>query len=167
MVRRISKVRKIVQIFKDAGYPISIKMRLGMNQMDKENKVYLHLIDGVDADFFIVHARHALQGYNEPADFGVYAECVKTGKKIVANGDIKTKEQIEGLKKIGMAGAMIGRAAILEPTIFNQLKGIVVGDKETALKEFFALSEKYGEPFRYRKNVDKHFRNQAIIFQKG
>ena len=76
----------------------------------------------LDADFFIVHARHGKERDKDPADFSVYEECVQTGKKIIANGDIKTKEQIEYLKSIGIKGAMIGREALDNPQIFNQLK---------------------------------------------
>ena len=123
LVRRIAKTRKLVQIFKDRGFPISIKMRLGLNKLDKERKVYLNLIDAVDADFFAVHARYGAQTYSEPADFSVYEECVKTGKRIAANGDITKAEQIEKLKEIGISDFMIGREAVSYPAIFNRLKG--------------------------------------------
>jgi tRNA-dihydrouridine synthase len=69
-----------------------------------------------------VHARTAKQTERNPADFSVYAKCVDTGKQIVANGDIKTKKQVEELEKIGLSGAMIARAAIDNPKIFNELK---------------------------------------------
>ncbi|MEA3429941.1 MAG: tRNA-dihydrouridine synthase family protein [Nanoarchaeota archaeon] len=122
LIKRISKVRKMVEVVRDHNYPVSIKLRLGMNKYEKEKKVYLNLINGVDADFFIVHARHGKETYRNPADFSVYKECVKTNKVIIANGDIKTKERIEYLKSIGVKGAMIGRAAVINPDIFNSLK---------------------------------------------
>ena len=92
-----------------------------MNKFEKEKKSYLNLIKEVDADFFIVHARHGKETYKNPADFDVYKECVKTNKIIIANGDIKTKEQIKYLKSIGIKGAMIGRAALENPNIFKNL----------------------------------------------
>ncbi|MBR9703035.1 tRNA dihydrouridine synthase DusB, partial [Candidatus Woesearchaeota archaeon] len=94
----------------------------GMNQFEKEKKSYLNLIKEVDADFFVVHARHGKEKENSPADFDVYKQCVETGKRIIANGDIKTKEQIIFLKSIGIKGAMIGRGAIKNPNIFAELK---------------------------------------------
>ena len=156
MIKRVMKNKKLVDVIKDRGYNVSIKLRLGLNAFEKSRKVYLNLIDAVNADFFIVHARHAGQFYNEPADFSVYEECVKTGKTIIANGDIKTKEQIEFLKKIGVKGVMIGRTAVNDPTIFARLKGIKHISKEEMIAEFNNLSEKYGEAFKYRKNVAKH-----------
>ena len=121
MIKRISKVKKIVQTIRDYGYPVSIKLRLGMNKFEKEKKVYLNLIKEVDADFFIVHARHGKETYKDPADFTVYDECVKTNKRIIANGDINTKEQMEYLKSIGVKGAMIGRAALKNPGGFGEV----------------------------------------------
>jgi tRNA-dihydrouridine synthase len=53
MVKRISKVRKLVALVKENDYPCSIKMRLGLNKLEKERKVYLNLIDAVDADFLL------------------------------------------------------------------------------------------------------------------
>lgn len=122
LIKRINKVKKIIQTIKNYNYPTSIKLRLGMNQFEKEKKVYLNLIKELDVDFFIVHARHSKETYKNPADFSVYEGCVKTNKVIIANGDIKTKEQIDYLKSIGLKGAMIGQAALKNPNIFNEIK---------------------------------------------
>ncbi|MBR9692927.1 tRNA-dihydrouridine synthase family protein [Candidatus Woesearchaeota archaeon] len=121
LIKRISKVKKMVQTIRNHNYPVSIKLRLGMNAFEKEKKTYLNLINEVDADFFIVHARHGKEKNKDPADFSVYEECVKTNKVIIANGDITTKEQIASLKSIGIKGAMIGRAAVKNPAIFEEL----------------------------------------------
>jgi tRNA-dihydrouridine synthase B len=161
MVRRISKTKKIIDIFRDYNYPISIKMRLGINIRDKLNKIYLHLISQVDADFFIVHARYGMQTYAEPADFSVYKECVSTGKQIIANGDILTPEHIEFLKGIGVKGVMIGKPAVLDPTIFSKLKGLHYPAPDKIIKEYTALSDSYAEPFKYRKNVMKYLGTDA------
>jgi tRNA-dihydrouridine synthase B len=124
LIKRVTKVKKLVQIIKNHGYSVSIKLRLGANQFEKEKKSYLNLIREVDADFFIVHAKHGKEHSMSPADFNVYKECVDTNKIIIANGDITKPEQIDYLKSIGVKGAMIGRAAIDDPAIFNKLKQV-------------------------------------------
>lgn len=154
MVRRISKTKKIVSILRGRGYDVSIKMRLGINERDRQYKSYLHLLDAVDADFFVVHPRYGNETYDTAADFSVYEECAKTGRTIIANGDIKAKEQIDYLKSAGVKGAMIGREAILDPCIFNTLKGIECRPADI-VKEYISLTEKYNEPYRYRKNILK------------
>ena len=71
-----------------------------------------------------MHARTAKQTLDDPVDTTVYAKCVDTGKRIVANGDIKLPRQVEELKSAGLYGAMIGRAAIGNPDIFRVLRGL-------------------------------------------
>jgi len=122
MIKRISRVNDILKLIGRAGFECSIKLRLGLNGYEKEKGVYLNLIRNVDASFFAVHAKTAKQTEDDPADFSVYARCVDTGKRIVANGDIRTRAQVRELEQGGLFGAMIGRAAIEDPGIFNRLK---------------------------------------------
>ena len=122
MIKRVTRIGEIIKLIQNYGFECSIKMRLGVNEYEKEKGAYLNLIKGVDATFFIVHARTAKQKSNEPADFSVYQKCLDTGKLIVANGDIKTKERVLELKRLGLSGVMIGRAAIENPMIFKDLK---------------------------------------------
>jgi tRNA-dihydrouridine synthase B len=153
MIKRVSKVQRMITILKSKGYPVSIKLRLGMNEYEKEKKAYLTLIKETDADFYIVHARHGKQIYSEPADFSVYENCVKTGKEIIANGDIKTYEQIDYLKSIGLSGAMIGRAAIEDPQVFAKIKGLPIVSVDELKKEYMELAEKYEITNKYKNNI--------------
>lgn len=155
MVKRISKVRKLVALVKENDYPCSIKMRLGLNKLEKERKVYLNLIDAVDADFFVVHTRHGGQHYEAPADHSALVECTKLGKKIIANGDICSEEQINFLKSINVNGVMIGRAAVRDIAIFNRLQGKNAPSAEELRKEYSLLAEEMNSRFKYRDNVLK------------
>lgn len=158
MVKRVSKTKTIIDIIKDAGYPASIKMRLGLNAFEKERKAYLNIIDAVNADFFVVHARHGGQSYKDSADRSVYPDCVKSGKIIIANGDVKSMTDIEELKALGCHGAMIGRAAISDPQIFAKLKGLSTTSLEEIKKEYEALCIERNSPFRYRQNIFKNMK---------
>lgn len=126
-----------------------------MNKLEKDKKVYLNLIDAVDAEFFVVHSRYGSQTYDDPADDSIYSGCVKTGKSIIANGDINTKEKVEFLKFLGVKGVMIGRNAVYDPAIFNRLKGIPSPSFEQLKQEYSELAEKFNSKFKYRKNVLK------------
>ncbi len=121
MVKRITRVNEIVKRICKSGFECSIKLRLGLDEYEKEKGAYLNLVNAVDASFFVVHARTAEKNLDDPADFSVYEKCVATGKQIIANGDIKNRKQIAELKKTGLCGAMIGRAAIGNPMIFRKL----------------------------------------------
>ncbi|MBS3122040.1 tRNA-dihydrouridine synthase family protein [Candidatus Woesearchaeota archaeon] len=182
MIKRIAKTQKLVNIIKkkynDMDYSncnsknakectVSIKIRLGLNKFEKEKKVYLNLIKAVNADFFVVHARYGSQTYLDKPDYSVFPECIeaadKSGKTIIANGDIDTKEKIEELRNMGVKGVMIGRAAVHNPAIFNVLKGISVPNIAQLKEDYLKLAEQFNAPFKYKKNVLKHIGNKKII----
>jgi tRNA-dihydrouridine synthase B len=121
MIKRVTRVQEIIKLINGHGFECSVKLRLGLNQYEKEKGAYLNLIKSVDASFFIVHARTAAQTERDPADFSVYNRCIATGKRIVANGGIKTREQAAEMKARGMYGAMIGKTAIDDPSVFREL----------------------------------------------
>ncbi|TET74231.1 MAG: hypothetical protein E3J43_10130, partial [Candidatus Heimdallarchaeota archaeon] len=115
--------------------------------------VYLKLIEKVDADFFVVHARYRSESYERKADWSVFPECVNTGKAIVANGDIRTKRDVEKMKEFGCIGVMIGRAAMNNPLIFGQLKDMQLPPLETLRREYLELCENHES--NYSENVLK------------
>ena len=124
MIKRGAKTAKLVAVIRDHGYPVSIKIRLGLNQSEKKKKLYLNNLKGVDPDFFVVHAMHAAQNSNEEEDYSVYPECVEAarGIPVIANGGIKTPETVKSLRDIGISGVMMGRPALGNPAIFDFMK---------------------------------------------
>jgi len=153
MIKRVSKVKKLMKIIQDHGFKASVKMRLGLNKYEKEKKAYLNLINNVDAEFFVVHSRTADETYEDEPDNSVYKECVKTGKVIIANGGINTKEDIEVLRDIEVNGAMIGMAALPKPDIFDILKGKKEIDKQIIVEEYLKLCERFSTDNRHKRNV--------------
>jgi len=152
MIRRVSKVERLVRIIKAKGFRASVKLRLGANRYEFEKRVYINLIKGVSADYFIVHARHGKQSLDEPSNWSAFKKCCKTGKTIIANGDIKTLHNVELLREFGVSGVMIGRAAIRNPAIFDKLKGAT---KIPKLKSEYLEISKDDKNKIYRKNVLK------------
>lgn len=159
MIKRVSKVNSFVKLIQSYGYGASVKLRLGLNAYEKKMKSYLNLINDVDADFFIVHARHGAEHYEASADYRVFPEMVATGKKIIANGDIDSIRKVNLLKKIGVSGVMVGRAAVTDPAIFERLKGLKGASFDELRSEYSILSEKYFETNgfneKYKENVLK------------
>jgi tRNA-dihydrouridine synthase len=160
MIKNFSRVKRMVDMIKNKGYSCSIKMRLGKDAKEKKKKFYLNTIKEVDADFFIVHARHGEENYDTKPDYSIFKECCNTGKIIIANGDIDSKEKVEILKSYGVKGVMIGRSAINNPQIFDFLKGNKLISSEKIKKEYNELAEEYNAPFRYRKNIMKRMLGQ-------
>ncbi len=153
LVKRVAKAKKLVDIIHAHSFEASIKMRLGLNESEKQAKAYLSLINGVDADYFIVHGKHGKENCKTLCDYSVFKECAKTGKAIIGNGEIKRKADIEFLKSVGIKGAMIGRAAIKDPAIFDRLKGIKAPDVQKLKEEYSAIAEALGTDEKYRKNA--------------
>jgi tRNA-dihydrouridine synthase len=124
MVKRTAKTVRLVSLIRDYGHPVSVKIRLGLNQFEKNNKLYINNLEGVNPDFFVVHAKHAAQSSSEKEDHSVYPECVEAarGIPVIANGGIRTSKTVRSLQEMGVGGVMMGRSAMRNPAIFDLIK---------------------------------------------
>ncbi len=160
MVKRGAKTARLVSMIRDHGHPVSVKIRLGLNRIEKDRKLYLNNLGGVDPDFFVVHAKHAAQGSGEKEDYSVYPECVEAarGIPVIANGGIETPETVQSLVEMGVGGVMMGRPAIMNPAIFDLMKnGLGVNDPpkpvptiEDLKREYADIHEAIGGSEKYR-----------------
>ncbi|MFT7616005.1 MAG: tRNA-dihydrouridine synthase B [Candidatus Woesearchaeota archaeon] len=162
-MKRVEKTQKLIDIFREFGFPISLKIRLGLNRFEREKKTYLNLLKNTTPDFFVIHARDAKQTYAHKADFSIYEECVATGKVIVANGDITTASQIEELKKIGVKGAMIGRAAVYHPAIFNWLQNKKIPSLDELKTQYLELAILYKTKELYVENISTRIGKKIML----
>jgi tRNA-dihydrouridine synthase B len=157
MIKRIAKTQKLIDVIRARGYGVSVKLRLGMNGFEKERKVYLNLISQTTADFYIVHLRHGGQKYAQPSDWSVLGELGELatvhGKNIIINGDIHTISQVDLVRAQQLAGVMLGRAAVYNPSIFCELKGGKSVAIDTLRAEYMQLAALYETPQRFSKNV--------------
>ncbi|MBN2334465.1 tRNA-dihydrouridine synthase family protein [Candidatus Bathyarchaeota archaeon] len=124
MIKRAAKTQRLVSIIQGHGYAASVKLRLGTNDHEKRNRVYLNSLGGVEADLFIVHAKTAAQESGELEDYSVFPECVDAagGVPVIANGGVDSAEKVRTLMGAGVTGVMIGRAALCNPAVFDSLK---------------------------------------------
>ena len=159
MMKRNAKVQRLIDVFRKHNFPISLKARLGLNNYEKKNKAYLNLIRNTAPDYFIIHLRHAAQRYDEPADWSLVPEILQiakeNGKKIAINGDIVNKDRVDHLKRLGAYGAMLGRAAVYDPSIFDYLKGGEKTNVEQIRREYAELAKQYKSTERFTENVLK------------
>ena len=153
LVKRVQRLQELVTIFRKLSLPVTLKIRLGLNDYEKKNKTYLNLLKTVDADAFIVHARHARQSSREPADWNVFEECIATGKYIIPNGDISGREHISYFQKLGIKEVMIGRAAVRNPSIFQYLNGKDKVSLPDLKEKYLALCEQFPNHPKYKENV--------------
>jgi nifR3 family TIM-barrel protein len=104
--------------------PVTAKIRIGWDG-DSINAVRVAgiLVDaGIGA--ITVHGRTRAQGYSGEADWNVIAEvAASVSIPVIGNGDLSGPAVIaQRRSETGIAGAMIGRAAMSAPWIFQQTK---------------------------------------------
>lgn len=119
--------QKIAQIFHDLTHavdiPITGKIRLGWDDKSRNYLEIAKIIEDNGGSLIAVHGRTRRQGYGGQADWDAIAEVKrKVSIPVIANGDVKTVEDIARIKAhTGCDGVMIARAAIGNPWIFSRI----------------------------------------------
>jgi len=107
--------------------PVTVKMRAGWDNSQKERADYLdflRMFDAVGVRALVIHPRTRAQQYEGSADWTLIARAVevKVSFPIIGNGDVNTAEDARRMfRETGCAGVMIGRAALTNPWIFRQI----------------------------------------------
>ena len=123
----LDKMQKMTaEIVKQVKIPVTVKTRLGWDENTIKIEEVAERLQDVGIEALTIHGRTRKQMYKGTANWDYIAD-VKNNPRIsipiFGNGDIdsplKAKEYKE---KYGVDGIMIGRAAIGNPWIFNQIK---------------------------------------------
>ena len=114
------------EIVKNATIPVTVKTRLGWDSNTIKIVEVAKRLQDVGIAALTIHGRTRQQMYKGSADWSHIAE-VKNHPDIhipiFGNGDIDSPEKaLEYKNKYGLDGIMIGRAAIGNPWIFEQIK---------------------------------------------
>jgi tRNA-dihydrouridine synthase len=118
-----SKMIKATQEGASGRIPVSVKCRLGWNEIDLSWHEYLL---GHNLDMLSIHMRTRKEMSDVPAHWDVLPQIIALRNKIspttkiVMNGDIMTHEQgVELASKTGADGIMIGRGIFKDPFCFS------------------------------------------------
>jgi nifR3 family TIM-barrel protein len=114
------------EIVKQVSLPVTVKTRLGWDTDSIQIIEVAKRLQDVGIQALTIHGRTRQQMYKGVADWSHIAE-VKNHPHIhipiFGNGDIDSPEKaVEYRNKYGVDGIMIGRAAIGNPWIFNEIK---------------------------------------------
>ncbi|QIR41195.1 tRNA-dihydrouridine synthase family protein [Tolypothrix sp. PCC 7910] len=103
--------------------PLTVKMRVGFENTDTFYKI-LDLINRHSIDLLSLHGRTVKDMYHGPVKYDLIAEAVRwVNCPVLANGNIySAKKALEVLSQTGAAGVMVGRWAIGNPWLFNQIR---------------------------------------------
>ena len=138
----------LVKAVKDAipDVPLTAKMRLGW---DYESVVAVEVavrLEQLGVEAIAVHGRTKEQGYSGEAHWGYIAQVgAAVSIPVTGNGDVKDGVSAKRRRdESGVSGLMIGRAALSNPWIFNEIKAALAGQGEitpviTAQKRWDAI----------------------------
>ncbi len=109
--------------------PLTVKMRVGFENTDTFYKI-LDLINRHSIDLLSLHGRTVKDMYHGPVKYDLIAEAVRwVNCPVLANGNIySAKKALEVLSQTGAAGVMVGRWAIGNPWLFNQIRQALQGE---------------------------------------
>ena len=108
--------------------PLTVKMRLGFENTDNFYKI-LDIIARQNIDLLSLHGRTVKDMYHGAVKYDLIAEAVKrVDCPVLANGNINSATTaMEVLSQTGAAGVMVGRWAIGNPWLFDQIRQALAG----------------------------------------
>lgn len=128
LMRDIRRAEACVSaLVKALKVPLTVKIRAGWDQGQKERAEYLDFLKMFEAhgvQGLTIHPRTRTQQYSGHADWSLIAKAVEAGMPypIIGNGDVLTAEDAHRMvRETGCHGVMIGRAALTNPWIFRQV----------------------------------------------
>ncbi len=129
----LSESQKLYDIIKaiksEVNIPLSLKIRVDGISGDAFNQDVVKIINDAGADFMIVHGRHWTERYDVPARLDEIA-MIKAASSIpvIGNGDVRDYDSLKKMLATGVDGAMIGRASVGRPWIFQELLAAMRGE---------------------------------------
>jgi tRNA-dihydrouridine synthase len=110
--------------------PFTVKTRLGF-ESPEEFDALLPVFARHPIDLLTVHARTVAQMYRPGVRYDLIAQAARELPcPVLANGNVFSAAQAQALvKDTGVRGLMIGRGAIRNPWLFDQIRAQLRGDK--------------------------------------
>jgi tRNA-dihydrouridine synthase len=169
LIKEKDLVKEIIEAVQgvSGGLPISVKTRLGYDEVDVEG--WIGFLLTLNLDLITVHGRISKEGYSTPSRWDKIAECIKLRDAIspktliLGNGDVKTlKQGEEYVEKYGVDGFMVARGIMNNPWLFSgrKRKEISQEEKEEVLLKHLSLFDKTWKgtkPFNSQKKYVKAY----------
>ena len=114
--------RSVVQAA--APCPVTAKIRIGWSRDAVNALETARILEDAGIQALAVHGRTKDQAYGGEADWDVIGEVAQSVRiPVIGNGDIQSAHDAARRKReTGVAGLMIGRAAMSSPWIFHEIK---------------------------------------------
>jgi tRNA-dihydrouridine synthase len=126
LIRTPQLAGDLIAATKTSGLPVSVKTRLGDNQISQWRE-WLSFLFSQDVTNLTIHLRTRKEMSKVPAHYELIPEIIKMRDEIAPktlltiNGDIQDRQQgLELFKQYGVNGLMIGRGVFQNPFAFAQ-----------------------------------------------
>ncbi len=170
LLRDLPRAAAIVRSMRAAfSGTLSVKMRSGWDRGCVNAPELAHIAAAEGAELLTVHGRTRAQQYRGRSDRALIRRVVETvpGTPVVANGDVvEAGDAFDLLRETGATGVMIGRGALGNPWIFEQILARARGDavRKPLPAERLATVERHvelmrasiGEPRALAANLKKY-----------
>jgi tRNA-dihydrouridine synthase B len=140
--------------------PVTVKMRLGWDDASITAPSFARAFEEAGVAAITLHGRTRAQGFGGTVNLDGIRRTVEAVRRIpvIGNGDVRTIDDATRMLATGCHGVAIGRGALLNPWIFNQLEcWETTGDPgpcasyaerlEFMVRHFHLLVEHRGERF--------------------
>lgn len=150
LLRDLPLLEKIVRGAVEAvpDFPVTCKMRIGWDEETIVAREAATLMQDAGARAVAIHGRTKVQGYGGRANWAVIEEVAHVLTiPVIGNGDVRSHHEVAHIRRNSpVAGIMIGRAALGNPWIFNEIKHYL---QTGAVKERPRLAERWKTLLRY------------------
>ena len=121
--------------------PVSIKTRLGWDDEHRDWRNLIQIAADCGVRFAALHGRTRAQLYVGPA---VHPDVHGAPIPIIANGDIKSADDMKRAADLGYSGVMVGRGLLGRPWIIGELAGVAVpGNVGAVVRRHLEYSVEY------------------------
>ncbi len=141
--------------------PVSIKTRLGWDDEHRDWRELINIAANSGVRFAALHGRTRAQLYLGNA---IHPGVADMPIPVIANGDIRTADDVSAVEKLGYAGAMIGRGLLGRPWIMSEICG---GDAPQNVGEIVLRHLEYTIEYYGEKNAIPMFRKHAAWYSAG
>ncbi|MBX9742129.1 MAG: tRNA dihydrouridine synthase DusB [Chthoniobacterales bacterium] len=157
-----------------APLPVTAKIRIGWDENSINATSTAQLLEQAGIQRLAVHGRTKAQGYSGKAQWDIIANVAQSvAIPVIGNGDISCAADALTHYKTGVAGLMIGRAAMSNPWVFSEIKAAL--EKKTwtppTLAERSALILRHcEEEIRFKGNEQvaiSGMRSRLMAYTKG
>lgn len=124
MCRRDQTVELVRTVVEAVKIPVTVKMRLGWDATQLTAPLFAREFEQVGVAAVAIHGRTREQGFRGKVSLDGIRAVVEAVERIpvIGNGDIRTVEDARAMfAATGCAGISIGRGALANPWIFQQL----------------------------------------------